>query len=438
MGDSPDSIVTMSADRPNPWMPPGQQLPPPNSPQPTHSPAGSSLNYGEVGSRPLSPPTSGPAGGAPRERGRSLRAAFVGGVVGAVVSAGVAFTTVQLSGENTRTVVVQAPAGTTPTTAPGKVAAPLVTNPETGALELHSLIDKVWPSVVAIEVGQQMDGGMVQALAAGSGVVISADGLILTNAHVVDTSDTAAGQIDKPVYTIKMGDGTVREAKVLGSAPDFDVALMQLSDTSNLTPIELGNSSQVRVGDDVVAIGNALGLGDSPTVTKGIVSALNRSLEESAEITLYGLIQTDAPINQGNSGGALVDSLGRLIGINSAGIPSAQNIGFAIAIDTIKPLLEDLRAGREVTRTPTAFLGVSVSQTPNGVAIVEVTSGTGASKAGVEVGDILKKVGTADISTIEQLGETLRSLPPGTNTSVQVLRDGELKNLTVQLGTRSS
>ena len=303
---------------------------------------------------------------------------------------------------------------------------------------MHSLIDKVWPSVVAIEVGQQMDGGMVQALAAGSGVVISADGLILTNAHVVDTSDTAAGQIDKPVYTIKMGDGTVREAKVLGSAPDFDVALMQLSDTSNLTPIELGNSSQVRVGDDVVAIGNALGLGDSPTVTKGIVSALNRSLEESAEITLYGLIQTEAPINQGNSGGALVDSLGRLIGINSAGIPSAQNIGFAIAIDTIKPLLEDLRAGREVTRTPTAFLGVSVSQTPNGVAIVEVTSGTGASKAGVEVGDILKKVGTADISTIEQLGETLRSLPPGTNTSVQVLRDGELKNLTVQLGTRSS
>lgn len=428
----------MSADRPNPWMPPGQQLPPPNSTQPANSPASASFNYGEVGSRSLSPLPGGPSSGAPRERGRSLRSALVGGVVGAVVSAGVAFATVQLSGESTRTVVVQAPTATTATTVPGKVAAPLVTNPETGALDLHSLIDKVWPSVVAIEVGRQMDGGMVQALAAGSGVVISADGLILTNAHVVDTSDAFGGRVDAAVYTIKMGDGTVREAKVLGSAPDFDVALMQLSDTSGLTPIELGNSSQVRVGDDVVAIGNALGLGDSPTVTKGIVSALNRSLEESAEITLYGLIQTDAPINQGNSGGALVDSLGRLVGINSAGIPSAQNIGFAIAIDTIKPLLEDLKAGREVTRTPTAFLGVSVSQTPNGVAIVEVTSGTGASKAGVEVGDILKKVGTTDISTIEQLGETLRSLPPGTNTSVQVLRDGQLKDLTVQLGTRSN
>ena len=422
-------------------MPPGQPLPPPGVDPSTFT----GMNYGEVGSRPFSTLPSVGTGPAPesggqrssKDRNRTLRAGLVGGLVGAVVSAGVAFATVQLTEESTRTIVTQAPAPTV-TTAPGKAAAPLVTNPETGALDLHSLIDKVWPSVVAIEVGRTVDGGAVQALSAGSGVVISTDGLILTNAHVVDTSDLLGRSIDNAVYTIKMGDGTVREAEVLGSAPDFDVALMQLKDTTGLTPIELGESSKARVGDDVVAIGNALGLGDSPTVTKGIISALNRSLEESDEITLYGLIQTDAPINQGNSGGALVDSLGRLIGINSAGIPSAQNIGFAIAIDTIKPLLEDLKAGRKVTRTPTAFLGVSVSQTPNGLAIVDVTAGTGASKAGVQVGDILKKVGDTNISTIEQLGAALRLLTPGTTTTIEVLRDGLSKVLTVQMGSRAS
>lgn len=424
-------------------MPPGQPLPPPGA-----DPASmGSMNYGDLGSRPFStfPAPSGAPGpdqsrppSSTREPRRTLRAALMGGVVGAVVSAAVAFATVKLTEENTRTIVTQAPTSSPVSTTPGKVAAPLVTNPATGALDLHSLIDKVWPSVVAVEVGRTVEGGAVQALSAGSGVVISADGLILTNAHVVDTSDLFGREITNAVYTIKMGDGTVREAKVLGSAPDFDVALMQLQDTSGLTPIELGDSSQVRVGDDVVAIGNALGLGDSPTVTKGIVSALNRSLEESDEITLYGLIQTDAPINQGNSGGALVDSLGRLIGINSAGIPSAQNIGFAIAIDTIKPLLEDLKAGREVTRTPSGFLGVSVSQTPNGVAVVDVTAGSGADKAGMQVGDILKKVGDTSISTIEQLGGALRALAPGTTVTVEVLREGQTKALTVQLGARQA
>jgi len=390
-------------------------------------------------------PTLGGPNGAPNQsKPRTLRAAFVGGIVGAVVSAGVAYATVQLTDSTTtKTVTVEVPAdapGSTPsnaaTTLP--VAGTRLNEDTKVGLDLHGLIDKVRPSVVAISVGVKDGSGGVQALAAGSGVIISKDGLVLTNAHVVEAEDQFGRAVANPTYTLKMHDGTVREATVLGAAPDFDVALMRLNDTSNLTPIELGDSGEIRVGDDVVAVGNALDLGDSPTITKGIISALDRSLDVNSELTLYGLIQTDAPINHGNSGGALVDSFGRLIGINSAGIPDAQNIGFAIAINSIKPLLTDLEAGKKVTRTPTAFLGVNVSQTPDGVAITDVSDGSGASKAGVKAGDILKKVGDADISTIEQLGEVLRSISPGTSTPVAVLRDGQVIDLTVVMGSRAN
>jgi len=366
------------------------------------------------------------------------------------VSAGVAFATVQLT-DNTETKVVTvaetsstkpasaSPTATTPTTPTTNAGggSVLASDPEVG-LEIHDLIAKVSPSVVAIEVSADAGNGELQAMSAGSGVVISEDGLVLTNAHVVTVEDAFGRSVSKPVYTVKMNDGTVREAKVLGTAPDFDVALMRLTDASNLTAITLGNSSEVRVGDDVVAIGNALALGDSPTITRGIVSALDRSLDETSTVTLHGLIQTDAPINHGNSGGALVDAKGQLIGINSAGIPDAQNIGFAIAIDTIKPLLDDLKAGRTITKSATAFLGVTVSQTPNGLEITSVTDGSGAAKAGIKAGDVFVKVGDASISTEEQLREALRGISPGTKTPVQVRRDGQLIDVTVEMGSRDS
>jgi len=361
-------------------------------------------------------------------------------LVGAVVSAAVAFGTVKLTDESTsRTVMVPLASGDKPasaTTATTPPAGSTLSKDPSANLGLHELITKVGPSVVAVEVSRADSSGAIQPVAAGSGVIISSDGLILTNAHVVTVEDQSGREMDGAVFTLKMSDGTVREAKVLGKAPDFDIALMRLTDTTNLTPITLGDSSGLRVGDEVVAIGSALDLGDSPTITRGIVSALDRSLRPSDNVALHGLIQTDAPINHGNSGGALVDARGHLIGINSAGIPDAQNIGFAIAIDSIKPLLEDLEAGRTPTATPTAFLGVSVSQTPSGVAIVSVTDGSGADKAGMKVGDMIKKVGASDISTIEQLGEVLRTIMPGTTNTVRVLRDGTQIDLNVEMGSR--
>lgn len=416
----------MTPDRPNPWMAQGSPLPPPSGVTPGNP-------YGNR-------PTSTPAPKARRSPNRTLRAAVVGGLVGAVVSAAVAFGTVKLTDESTsRTVMVPLASGDKPasaTTATTPPAGSTLSKDPSANLGLHELITKVGPSVVAVEVSRADSSGAIQPVAAGSGVIISSDGLILTNAHVVTVEDQSGREVDGAVFTLKMSDGTVREAKVLGKAPDFDIALMRLTDTTNLTPITLGDSSGLRVGDDVVAIGNALDLGDSPTITRGIVSALDRSLRPSDNVALHGLIQTDAPINHGNSGGALVDARGHLIGINSAGIPDAQNIGFAIAIDSIKPLLEDLEAGRTPTATPTAFLGVSVSQTPSGVAIVSVTDGSGADKAGMKVGDMIKKVGTSDISTIEQLGEVLRTIMPGTTNTVRVLRDGTQIDLNVEMGSR--
>lgn len=426
----------MQPNSPNSWMPQGSPLPPPSTGGPGYP----------YGNRPTPPP----APEAPRSRPRAYRAAIAGGVVGALVSAGVAFATVQLTDRTTTKVVTVAdtsgsksatavPTASTPTTSPAPAGggSVLATDPEVG-LEIHDLIAKVSPSVVAIEVSVDGGNGNLQEVAAGSGVVISSDGLVLTNAHVVTVDDSFGQSVSNPVFTVKMNDGTVREAKVLGKAPDFDVALMRLTKTDNLVPITMGNSSDVRVGDDVVAIGNALALGDSPTVTRGIVSALDRSLDETDTVTLHGLIQTDAPINHGNSGGALVDAKGRLIGINSAGIPSAQNIGFAIAIDTIKPLLEDLEAGKTVTKSATAFLGVTVSQTPNGLEITSVTDGSGAAKAGLRAGDVFVKIGSASISTEEQLREALRGITPGTSVSVQVRRDGQVVDATVKMGTRSN
>ena len=416
----------MTPDRPNPWMAQGSPLPPPSGVTPGNP-------YGNR-------PTPTPAPEARRSPNRPLRAAVVGGLVGAVVSAAVAFGTVKLTDESTsRTVMVPLASGDKPasaTTATTPPAGSTLSKDPSANLGLHELITKVGPSVVAVEVSRADSSGAIQPVAAGSGVIISSDGLILTNAHVVTVEDQSGREVDGAVFTLKMSDGTVREAKVLGKAPDFDIALMRLTDTTNLTPITLGDSSGLRVGDEVVAIGNALDLGDSPTITRGIVSALDRSLRPSDNVALHGLIQTDAPINHGNSGGALVDARGHLIGINSAGIPDAQNIGFAIAIDSIKPLLEDLEAGRTPTATPTAFLGVSVSQTPSGVAIVSVTDGSGADKAGMKVGDMIKKVGTTDISTIEQLGEVLRTIMPGTTNTVRVLRDGTQIDLNVEMGSR--
>lgn len=404
-------------------------IPSPTIPSPTESPV-------TTGFRPVGEPVAL----SPRSHS-GFRAALAGGLVGAIVAGGVAYATVKL------TDAPPAPAAaTTVAERPGvtNITASLPSGtPSLGGIDTKAVIRAVEPSVVAIEIGAQGRSGTVQAVAAGSGVVISADGLVVTNAHVVALTDQFGRALLNPVITVKTIDGRELKATVVGSAPDNDIALVKVTDAAGLTPAKLGNSASLEVGDDVVAIGNALDLGDTPTITRGIVSALDRTLDVDANTTLKHLIQTDASINHGNSGGALVNSAGEVVGINSAGIPDAQNVGFAIAMDTVKPLIEQLRAGNgggsaAKPSTSVAYLGVSTSQGTNGVTVTGVGDGTAAATAGIRVGDVIQRIDGNAVTTTAEVGTVLRSHKPGDNITVVVQRNGTTQSVTAQLGARSS
>lgn len=207
-------------------------------------------------------------------------------------------------------------------------------------LSVKAVVAKIEPSVVSVNVTYR--SGRNSGSGAGTGIIISAEGLVVTNAHVVENATT--------VQVVLAGETEARAATVVGTDTLADIALLQIAGASGLTPAELGASSSVQVGDDVVAVGNALALAGGPTVTRGIVSALDRSIDVSSG-TMSGLIQTDAAISSGNSGGPLVNAAGQVIGIDavvatSDQATSASNIGFAIAIDTVKPVIERLKSGR--------------------------------------------------------------------------------------------
>jgi putative serine protease PepD len=218
------------------------------------------------------------------------------------------------------------------TTAPTAVSTSLTSTDG----DVRSVVEKAQASVVAIEfdVTTTQRGRTVQGSGAGSGVIISSNGLVLTNAHVVENASN---------LKVTLSDGSKYDATIIGSDTTQDIALVQLRGASNLPAATLGSSSDLQVGDGVVAIGNALDLDGSLTVTSGIVSAKNRSLSNGDNSTLANLIQTDAAINSGNSGGPLLNMAGEVVGINTAIIQDSQNLGFSIAIDSVKPLITSLQ-----------------------------------------------------------------------------------------------
>jgi S1-C subfamily serine protease len=356
-----------------------------------------------------------------------VRGAIAGGLVGALVAGGVGFAAGRLAADGepaARTTVVQAaPAALTD-----------------GALDLRTLLRKVTPSVVSIQLGQA-NGDQVVEFAAGSGVIISADGLVLTNAHVVDGAD---------VIQVRLSDDRVVRADLVGTSPSHDIALVRLRETKGLTPATLGSSEAAQVGDQVVAIGNALALGDTPTVTTGIISAKGRTLQDG-DVTLENLMQTDAAINKGNSGGPLLDAAGRVIGINSAGIPGAENLGFAIEIDAIRPLIDQLKSGKGTEVKVQAFLGITSAETTqltpdeaqqlgvsgeDGVVVVSVQPESAASDAGLKPGDLIRKVNGADVTGPETVRDAIRANKPGTKIPIEVERDGKLTDLSAVLGSQ--
>jgi S1-C subfamily serine protease len=375
------------------------------------------------------PPTAWPAPryepDAEREANRRhspALAAFIAFLVGALLMGG-AFASYAL-GHRTEKVVVRPKAsssGSKPAT----------------ALDIRHILDIAQPSVVTIDAGNpdSIFGS------AGSGVVISKDGLVLTNAHVVAGST----QIE-----VTFSDSVKAKATVVGTSASHDIALLQVA-RNDLTPAKLGSSDNIQVGDDVVAIGNALNLGGDLTVTRGIVSAKDRTIS-AGENTLEHLIQTDAAINHGNSGGPLVNASGEVIGINTAGFEQAQNVGFAISIDSVKDLIEELkRGGGTGVPSNTAVLGAAsidvnspdvdkatrdhfkITAT-SGALVISVDPTGPAADAGLEPGDVVVAIDGTPVATSQALSDAIDAHKPGDQVRLTTERQGNRRTFVETLG----
>jgi putative serine protease PepD len=306
--------------------------------------------------------------------------------------------------------------------APAAVTTTAGTGAGTGSLaklsNIQQLLARIEPAVVSVRTQAYQSGRFGPSQGAGSGTILTPDGEVLTNAHVVEGART--------IEVFLNGEENGRPADLIGMNVAEDVALVKIRNASGLPTAELGKSGDLRVGDSVVAIGNALNLGATATVTEGIVSALNREIQAPG-VDLDGLIQTDAAINPGNSGGPLVDAQGRVIGVDTAVAGDAQNIGFALAIDDVKPIVESLRAGKGTTSTVAgqqAFLGVTLEDAPGGAGVAQVVNGSPADDAGLQAGDVITKVDGTTVSSSAEAVNAIRTNKVGDTVTVTWTRDG--------------
>jgi len=303
---------------------------------------------------------------------------------------------------------------------------------------VEKVAQKVLPSVVQINVRGAQEGG------SGTGIIISKDGDILTNNHVVDVAESGGS------ITVAFNDGTNAEAKIVGTDPVTDIAVIKVSGKEGLQPAELGSSSDLRVGQEVVAIGSPYGL--ESTVTEGIVSALNRPVTSSdgsgqGKATIFPAVQTDAAINPGNSGGPLVNLAGQVIGINSAirpgttatGEAGSIGLGFAIPIDLAKNVANQLLEGKKVQH---AQIGVTVQGavsdddiTGIGARIQEVTAGSAGDKAGLKKDDIITAVDGHAVASNDALVAAIRAYQPGEKITLTVQRGEKTEEIEVTLGS---
>ncbi|MFC4245097.1 S1C family serine protease [Gryllotalpicola reticulitermitis] len=379
---------------------------------------------------------------------------LIGGGVGGGIAAGVAHNS-----------------GTPVNISSGSGASNITVNDPKNVTQVTAVAAKASNSVVTINVTGSQESGT------GSGVILSSDGYILTNTHVV----TLDGDTSSVTIQVQTNDGKLYAAKVIGTDPTDDLAVIKLSNASGLSPINWGSSSKLNVGDQVIAIGAPLGL--QGTVTDGIVSALNRSVSlqssaapsdgsgsgsggsqnpfgssnpfdqgqqsSSSDMISVPAIQTDAAINPGNSGGALLNDSGQLVGINVAiastgssdGSTQSGNIGvgFAIPADVAHRIADELKANGKATH---GLLGATVSNaaaqsnaTTVGGRIESVNSGSAASKAGLKAGDVITNVGGVPVTSADDLTAQIRSSAAGATVKVTYVRDGKTYQANVTLGT---
>ena len=286
-----------------------------------------------------------------------------------------------------------------------------------------------------------------EATASGSGIIISEDGYIVTNNHVVDSSSESTYYDISEATSIKVtlyGDTTQYDAKIVGKDSQTDLAVLKI-DKTDLTAAEFADSDTVQVGEFAMAVGNPLDLGI--TITCGVVSAVDREVQDSEGSTTYTCIQTDAAINSGNSGGALVNSQGQVIGINTLKVLSTgvEGIGFAIPINSTTDVIDQLITYNKVKRPYIGISGRDLDETTAqrynlvpGVYVVSVDEYSAAEKAGLQIGDVIIEADGQSITTMDQLNEIKNSHSIGDTMTLKINRDNEEKELTLTLGEQNS
>ena len=319
--------------------------------------------------------------------------------------------------------------------------------PRVDSTEIVSIAEIATKTIVQLQVGERNEDDEFISVGGGSGVVINEKGLIITNHHVIDNATDVR---------VIFEDGRMYEATVVGSDKLTDIGVVKIQN-EKLFPISFGNSESIFVGDLAVAIGHPLTLGAAPTVTTGVISALNRRLDVGSEsmnnaVTLFGLIQTDAPITRGSSGGALLNQKGELIGITTAIATAdvgAEGLGFAVPINLALGIVEDILDDGKVLHAFLGILGAQYFEVADdgarifsGVVIEELYGPAddiyAIGKAGALPGDVIKKVNDIDISTLDQLITILRNKRAGNAITVEILRGENIITLDFTLDLRPS
>ena len=307
--------------------------------------------------------------------------------------------------------------------------------------------NKVLPSIVGITVEYTVKSNFIQGLsqqasAEGSGIIMSSDGYILTNNHIINSSDSSiyyeVSEAAK-VYVYLYNDTTPYEAKIIGTDEKTDLAVIKI-DKDSLTPAELADSASVKIGEFAMAIGNPLGMQSS--VTSGIISAVNRTVESSDGNT-FTLIQTDAAINAGNSGGALINSEGKVIGINTLKLSGTgiEGMGFAIPINDTLNIYNDLIKNGKVIRPYIGVSGIDLDKRtaeyynlPVGVYVKQIQSNSPASNSDIKTGDVITEIDGTEISSMNDLNKIKEQKNIGDKITLTVYRSGETKKVDITLG----
>jgi S1-C subfamily serine protease len=399
------------------------------------------------GGHPESDPSRSPGGRPPRPSRRTAgrRHLATGAVVlalvaggGGVVVAKTVGSTTDPTAASTTVAGTDVPGSTPPATTTAADAASAVAGADVhGALDVYDVAQAIRPSVVTISssISQQTTEGELTGEAVGTGVIVSSDGEILTNAHVVENA--------KDIHVRFAGDTEPTPATVLASDPSNDLALLKVEVDRDLVPVTFADQSGIRIGDQVMAIGFALDLDGDPTVTTGIVSAIGRTLptgDQDGDV-LDGLIQTDAAISSGNSGGPLVDAAGQVVGIDTAVArgdtqTAASNIGFAIGSAEVQRVLAQLQSGKTHEE---GYLGITAAPRTDGgqgAVISSVESGSPADQAGIHEGDVIVAIDDTAINGAQGVVAAVRDHEPGDTASIVVVRDGARQTIAVTLGSR--